>query len=187
MYHYNCIVSVRNSVLDERGQTFQEFIANNTVLANYIPDPLMQNSFEVNRMPEVVDIIADNVASCISEQYNTFLRWPFSLTFPSNSTSLRNCFRNSTPDVLNKVAFRLIQIGNPQTDVNQAYMPTNNTIALLNSTTKAGNLRRGVVLPPRGVACIRRRRLSIHGCAAQISFSLHSSTNLALTFAHSRL
>jgi hypothetical protein len=63
----------------------------------------------------------------------------------------------------------------------------NNTIALLNSTTKAGNLRRGasVVLPPRGVACIRRRRLSIHGCAAQISFSLHSSTNLALTFAHS--
>jgi hypothetical protein len=35
------------------------------------------------------------------------------------------------------------------------------------------------------VACIRRRRLSIHGCAAQIAFSLHSSTNLALTFAHS--
>jgi len=68
---------------------------------------------------------------------------------------------------------------------NTFYYNNNNTIALLNSTTKAGNLRRGVVLPPRGVACIRRRRLSIHGCAAQISFSLHSSTNLALTFAHS--
>ena len=134
LYQYECIVSVRNSVLDERGQTFQEFIENNTVLTNYIPDPSFGSG-----MPGVVDIIADNVASCISEQYNTLHRWPFSLTFPSDSTSLQGCFRNSTPGVLNKLAFQLIQIGNPQTDVNQAYMPTSNIAGMQFTSIKESN------------------------------------------------
>lgn len=129
LYQFNCITSVRNSVLDERGQTFQQFIANNTVLSNYIPDPLMQDSFE-RGTPAVIDIIADNVASCISERYNTLLRWPFSLTFPSDSASLQECFRNSTPGALNKLALQLINTGNYQTDVNQAYAPTTNIAGL---------------------------------------------------------
>ena len=63
----------------------------------------------------------------------------------------------------------------------------NNTIALLNPTTKAGNLRRDVVLPPPVWLAFEGVGFSIHGCpatcAAQIAFALHSSTNLALAFA----
>jgi hypothetical protein len=51
-----------------------------------------------------------------------------------------------------------------------SYGDNNNTIALLNSTTKAGNLRRGVVFPPR--VWLAFEGFSIHGFAARIAFAL---------------
>jgi hypothetical protein len=69
---------------------------------------------------------------------------------------------------------------------------TDNTIALLNSSTKAGNLCRGVVFPPLVWLAFEDVSYAIHGLAAQIAFALHSSTNLALAlcgipYAHSTL
>lgn len=119
LYQYNCMVSVRNSVLDERAQTYQEFIDNNTVFANYAAD-------RESGIPDVVDIITDSVVSCISEQYNPLLQWPFSLTFPADPASLQACFRHSIPGVLNNLTSHLINIGHSYTNVDQAYMPNAN-------------------------------------------------------------
>jgi hypothetical protein len=55
----------------------------------------------------------------------------------------------------------------------------NNTIALLNSSTKAGNLRRGLVFPPRVWLAFEEVGYAIHGLAAQIAFALPSSKNLS--------
>jgi hypothetical protein len=59
-----------------------------------------------------------------------------------------------------------------------------NTIALLNTSTKAGNLRRGVVFPLRVWLAFEDIGYAIHGLAAQIAFAPHSSSNLVLAYAH---
>ncbi len=62
---------------------------------------------------------------------------------------------------------------------------SNNTVASLNSSAKASNLRRSVVRPPQVWLALEGVGFSIHGLTAQIAFALHSSTNSALAFAHS--
>jgi hypothetical protein len=59
------------------------------------------------------------------------------------------------------------------------------TKALLKSSTKACNLRRGVVFPPRGLICSRRRRPFVQ-LAFQIVIAQLLVTNLALVFAYNR-
>jgi hypothetical protein len=62
----------------------------------------------------------------------------------------------------------------------------NNTIALLNLSTKAGNLRWGVMFPLLVWLAFEDGGYAIHGLA-EITFALHSSTNLALAYTHSTL
>ena len=122
LYHYQCIVDVRNSALDERAQTYQEFVDNNTALSDYTPDRFM----EAGQLPDVLTLVTNTLMACTNEQYNVLLKWPFSLTFPSDPGSLQQCFRHSMPGILNNLTSYLIAIGHPYTNVDQAYMPSTN-------------------------------------------------------------
>ena len=122
VYQFNCMPQVRNSVLDERAQTFQQFVDENTVLADYRPDLFMQE----DGIPNITSLITDTLAACISEQYNPQSMWPLSLTFPSDAAALQTCFRHSMPGVLNDLASHLIDMGYMHTNVDQAYMPSTN-------------------------------------------------------------
>ena len=123
LYQFKCIPDVRNSVLDERAQTFQQFIDNNTVLADYKPDLFMQT----DGIPNITSLVTDTLAACIGEQYELHSMWPFSLTFPSDVGALQVCFRHSMRGVLNNLASHLINIAYTHTNYDQAYMPSANT------------------------------------------------------------
>ena len=122
LYHYRCVVDVRNSVLDERAQTFQQFIENNTFLSNYKPDRFMAQG----RLPDIPTLLADMLKACIDERYNILMMWPFSLTFPSDPDNLTQCFRHSMPGVLNNLTAYLINVGHDNTNYDKAYMPNTN-------------------------------------------------------------
>ena len=59
------------------------------------------------------------------------------------------------------------------------------TTALQKSSTQTGNLRRSVVLPPRGLICSLRRQPFFY-LAFQIVSAQLLVTNLALVYAHNR-
>lgn len=137
LYQYKCTTSLRNKVLDERAQTFQEFIENNTVLSTYVPDRFMQD----DGIPNITTIVTDTISKCIDEQFNLYLKWPFSLSFPSNADSLKKCFRHSLPDMLNSLASQFINIGYKYSNVDQAYMPNQNIVGLtLHSVVDIGKI-----------------------------------------------
>jgi hypothetical protein len=120
---YDCSPALRDSVLAEREQTFQEFITNNTVLSTYTPDEFMKTE----KLPDIESLIADSLTSCIDERYDIFSNWPFSVTFPTESSNVQQCFRHSIRNVLNNLTLYLIDIGHPYSNVDQAYMPSINT------------------------------------------------------------
>ena len=124
LYQFKCMSSVRNSVLDERAQTFQEFIENNTVLSSYVPDRFMQE----DGIPDIIALVTDTISKCAGEQFDLYSKWPLSLSFPSDIASLKKCYRNSLPDVLRSLASHFINIGYKYTNVDQAYMPNQNTV-----------------------------------------------------------
>ncbi len=66
-----------------------------------------------------------------------------------------------------------------------ACVQQHNTTALQKSSTQTGNLRRSVVLPPRGLICSLRRQPFFY-LAFQIVSAQLLVTNLALVFAHNR-
>jgi hypothetical protein len=142
-YQYKCMVSVRDSVLDERAQTFQEFIDNNTVLHQYKPDRFIDQG----KLPDILSLVTKTLMACTDEQYNTLLKWPFSLTFPSDVGSLQHCFRHSLPDTLNSLTTYLINIGHPYTNYDQAYMPSADKVLTI------GRLSQDIPNPPTQ-ACI---------------------------------
>jgi hypothetical protein len=120
---YDCSTALRDSVLAEKQQTFMEFINNNTVLAGYLPDEFIKEG----KLPEIKSLVADSLAACIDERYNIFSKWPFSVTFPSDSSGIQQCFRHSLGNVLNNLTLYLINIGHPYSNYDQAYMPSTDT------------------------------------------------------------
>jgi hypothetical protein len=119
---YECNHAMRDSVLAEREQTFQEFISANTLLVRYLPDEFMKNE----KLPDIKSLVAESLMLCINERYDIFVTWPFSVTFPSDLSGLKQCFRHSVINVLNNLTSYLIDIAHPYSNVDQAYMPNSN-------------------------------------------------------------
>jgi hypothetical protein len=121
---YKCSPTLRDSVLAEKEQSFQEFIDSNTILTQYRPDEFMKEE----RLPDIKSLVTDSLVAWIDERYDVFLNWPFSVTFPLDSVVLQRCFTHSVNDALNNLTSYLIDISHPSSNRDQAYMPSTNSI-----------------------------------------------------------
>ena len=119
LYATRCGQDVKTVILGQMGKNFTYAIQTLTRLHAFLSDADAG-------LPTVVELIQTSLQACVSSAYDERQKWPFSMSFPSDAPSLLACLKRTFVTTLNDLTMRLVSEAFPYTDVNRAYMPSEN-------------------------------------------------------------
>ena len=123
LYATRCGQDVKAVILEQMDTNFTHAIATLTRLKAFLPEDTGPG---VNGLPAVVDLINASLQGCVTSTYDEKQLWPFSVLFPADPTALAACLRRTFVNTLNDLSMQLVSDFYMYSDVNAAYMPSQN-------------------------------------------------------------